>query len=460
VMPLDNVSFPDVRDALARISKGKRATTPSLTPDSLLRFWLWGSDANEFCDRSKCDFHLMHLTGMVCTRVFSEAYLSVDDAPGTIPAIVDDEDITMLTEYCGIFLPHFHTVSKTQDSEKCDVVTIPTRVSLQQLRDLVNAIQTQWPQIQAAVEEVRKRNNSTQLLQAVDRLVTQLFVWFGGYLFDSRIQECQADDKEFVDIIPPTNTLALTVVGIKFYTNIFYILFRLLFLQRHSVSVPTGRDIISGSYPFAVETFHVEAGVDDFHLIGMYVDIPAGCLLEYKHSYSGYYNNVSQCVYKHFPSYKRRIPVTLEEVSLENATDLSVLPSLKQIYPEIEFAFEDHHFQRDFGTVRMAVLLAPKQSSLIHTEKTPQTANNSKPCPESVTKPYKVSEKLQTRIDICQGGKSGNDDSGVLEGGNSVRTVDWYWFVIGSNVYLVCTKDGMVYRGRCRDLLSFYLSVM
>jgi hypothetical protein len=209
-----------------------------------------------------------------------------------------------------------------------------------------------------------------------------------------------------------------------------------------------------------VETFHVEAGVDDFHLIGMYVDVPAGCLLEYKHSYSGYYNNVSQCVYKHFPSYKRRIPVTLEEVSLENATDLSVLPSLKQIYPEIEFAFEDHHFQRDFGTVRMAVLLAPKQSSLIHTEKTPQTANNSKPCPESVTKPYKVSEKLQTRIDICQGGKSGNDDSGVLEGGNSVRTVDWYWFVIGSNVYLVCTKDGMVYRGRCRDLLSFYLSVM
>jgi hypothetical protein len=209
--------------------------------------------------------------------------------------------------------------------------------------------------------------------------------------------------------------------------------------------------------------------VDDFHLLGMYVDVPAGCLLEYKHSYSGYYNNVSQCVYRHFPSYKRRVPVTLEDVCLQDAADLSVLPSLKQIYPEIEFAFEDHHFQRDVGTVRVAVLLSPKRSSVTPvTVRTPDVSKSLKPCPgscvkscvKSCTRPYKVSEKLQTRLDICHGGKSGPEDSTGVEGGNSVRTVDWYWFVIGGNVYLVCTKDGMVYRCPCRDLLAFYLSVV
>ncbi|KAJ1469349.1 hypothetical protein T484DRAFT_1852053 [Baffinella frigidus] len=238
------------------------------------------------------------------------------------------------------------------------------------------------------------------LLACVDRLITQLFVWFGAYAFEGDIEPWQADDTEFVDNVPPTHALALTNMGIKFYLNIFFVLFRLLFLQRHAVAVPrrtaaepivepttglaagsglaaesglaagfglaaesglaAGSGLATGSgggYPFSVESFHVEAGVDDFHMIGMYFDIPAGCLLEYKHSYSGYYNNVSQCVYRHFPTYTRRKPVSLAEVSLEDASDLSVLPALKQIYPEIQFAFEDHHFERERVMGRVVVVV-------------------------------------------------------------------------------------------------------
>ena len=101
------VNFPHVREALARISRGERATTKFLTVQSLLQFWLWGSDANEACDRGKCDFHLMHLAGIVCTRVFSEAYHNIGDSIGVIPCIIDNEDIRELTDKCTIFLPHF-----------------------------------------------------------------------------------------------------------------------------------------------------------------------------------------------------------------------------------------------------------------------------------------------------------------------------------------------------------------
>jgi hypothetical protein len=482
-----SVNFPDVRDAIARISRGERATTSFLNVPSLLQFWLWGSDANEVCDRGKCDFHLMHLTGMVCTRVFSEAYHDAGDPVDFTPGIIDDEDVRILTDGCGIFLPHFYEVTSTEtvtvkevqikqnafstpekskdthphtESHKNNVVvSVPDTVSLQQLRDLVHAVQTQWPLMQKMVEDSGNRERQLEMLQVVDRLVTQLFVWFGYYLFESNIKKWQADDTEFVDGIPPTHALALTQMGIKFYLNIFFVLFRLLFLQRHSIAVPTGRNSVSGCYPFAIETFHVEAGVDDFHLLGMYSDIPAGCLLEYKHSYSGFYNNVSQVVYRHFPSYKRRTPRSLADVMLEDASNISVLPAIKQIYPEIEFAFEDHHFYREVAGVRMAVLLAPvppPSTDIVNTT-TMSTGKNT----STDTRNYRVSEKLQARLNVCKdgAGQSGDSSGGGTEGMSSVRTIDWLWFSIGGNVYLVCTTQGVVYSGPCRDLLAFYLSV-
>jgi hypothetical protein len=285
----------------------------------------------------------------------------------------------------------------------------------------------------------------------VERLVTQIFIWFGVYLFENSIEQSQADDSEFVDSFPPTHALMLTDMGIKFYLNIFFILFRLLFLQRHAVAVPK---VETGTHPFAVETFHVEASVDDFHMLGMYIDIPPGCLLEYKHSYSGFYNNVSQCVYRHFPSYQRRTPVSLADVVMPDASDLAALPSLKQIYPEIDYAFEDHHFQREVGGVREAVLLAYRRPA------TPvqctEGVSGTTSCRPSVPLEADVpNEQMQARIAACMG--AGASSSSGVEGGKSVRIADWFWFVIGSTVYLVCTSDGVPYSGCCRDLLAFYI---
>lgn len=509
------VSFPDIKKAIERISCGDRATTQFLNVQSLLQFWLWGSDANETCDRGKCDFHLMQLTGMVCTRVLTEAYQDVSDPIDFVPSVIDNEDVRLLTDSCTLFLPHFYDVDSNKspqskpeeqhnmqpgriqsnpvqsppvkDANVKDAtvkdpstehsmpvsIDVPGLVSLQHLRDLVHAIQTQWPAIQKAVETMGSRKRQLELLQVVDRLVTQLFVWFGHYLFNDNIQDWQADDKEFVDNIPPTHALSLTEMGIKFYLNIFFILFRLLFLQRHAVAVPCGMDNETGSNQtgsnqtesnsFQIETFHLEAGVDDFHLLGMYFDIPAGCLLEYKHSYSGFYNNVSQVVYRHFPSYQRRLPVSLSDVSSTDAKDLFVLPALKQIYPEIEFAFEDHHFYREIAGVRVAVLLSHFQvaRNSVRTElQTVDTTRCKKVQSSSIN--HRISEKLQARLSFCKdGGNASSESKSVAaEEGRNARITDWFWFTIGANVYLICTRDGIAYSGSCRDLLAFYLSIL
>jgi len=299
--------------------------------------------------------------------------------------------------------------------------------------------------------------------------VTQLFLWFGYYLFENNIPECKADDQEFVDNIPPTHALAMTEMGIKFYLNIFFVLFRLLFIQRHSIAVPSGKSTHTGCYPFSIESFHIEAGVDDFHLLGMYSDIPAGCLLEYKHSYSGYYNNVSQCVYRHFPSYKRRLPLSLVDVLHDECTNLSVLPSIKQIYPEIEFAFEDSHFYREVAGVKYAVLFSTSSSQAVDTVSTDgyqgSGTENSKKIHNSSkydAKKNKISEKMLQSLATCQDASNGQENtssgSGGMEGGCNVKVGKWFWLNIGGNIYLVHTVNSVVYSGSCKDLLSFYLS--
>lgn len=450
------ISFPDIKAALEKIAVGGVATTAALYPAKLLRFWLWGCDANEVCDKSKCEFHLCHLTGMVAARVLTEAY---SDDPKA--SVLDHEDMKIIDQIPSLFLPHFHTDEISKRS------IVPERVTLQQLHDIVHSIQMQWPVLKDAIE-----NSSDTLLPVVERLIVQLFIWFGGYLYSTDIQPLEADDMEFVDNVPAardrpgvsaaTRKLVLTDFGVKYYLNIFFVLFRLLFIQRHAVPVPV---IAAGVHSFAIENFHVEASVDDFHMLGMYNDIPSGCLLEYKHSYSGFFNSVSQVVYRHFPAYKRRRPVTLSEVDEPDAPALTVLPPLKQIYPEIAYAFEDHHFQSEVAGVRSAVLLAEKDTfaapvpTQVQASSQTPVARNLATTTGRCRRNIQPSSNITQRIAACTGiGNVSKDVAGSATDGNSVRIAEFSWFVIGGNIYLVRTSDGVSYSGTCRDLLSFYLS--
>jgi hypothetical protein len=511
------LSFLDVRAALHRLAEGGRARTPGVSVAQLLRFWLWGTDANEDCERVKCTYHQMHLTGMVCGMSLVELYEG-RGPDGAAVVIFNDEDARTLVFECAVFLPHCYTAVSAADSSSnagdalegtgaatgeatagadagddtgrrvlpsADAVQVPTSVTLQQLRDLVQAVQTQWPSIQRAVVACATRAEQLELLQVVDRLVNQLFVWFTGYMFCRDIPEWQADDREFVDYTPPTHVLALTEMGAKFFINIFFVLYRLLYLQRHAVAAPRR----AGQHPFSVETFHVEAGLDDFHTLGMYHDIPPGCLLEYKHSYSGYFNNVSQVVYRHFPSYKQRQVPTIEEVLAHDAPDLCVVPALKQIYPEVEFAFEDHHFSREVAGVHRAVLLeeysrarqcaadalaAEQQQQQQQQEEAQRqrqpgsggrlraaAAAAAAPPPAVAVPPVPLpcaSESLSRRVAACLGTGADAGGAGADDGDPHVQAANWLWFCIGGTVFLVCNTNGVAYSGCARDLLALYLS--
>jgi hypothetical protein len=135
---------------------------------------------------------------------------------------------------------------------------------------------------------------------------------------------------------------------------------------------------------------------------------------------------------------------------------------LTQIYPEIEYAFEDHHFQRTVGSIRIAVLLSHGRPEQPHTDTTKRPCNsNNAPNNSNPTGVKTIrSEKLLARVAACMDTTTDAGSGGTDEAARSVRTTDWFWFVIGGNVYLVSTINGVAYSGCCRDLLTFYLSTL
>ena len=275
--PQDTINFTHIHSALDRVSRGERASNSILSVPNLLRFWLWGSDANEVCE-NKCEFNQMYLAGILCTRIFQEAF-------ETTPVIVDNEDIHHIIQTCDVFIPHFYQTSSvstpdnTTDKRTPAPVCVPTHVTLQQLRDLVHALQTQWPRIQKKLDSYGNTEERLVLLERVEILTTQLFLWFGSYVFSTEIEEIDMDDEEFICAYPPSHKLCLSECGIRFYMSIFFILFRLLYIKRHAIHIPSKED---NRHPFEIEPFHLEAGIDDFHAMCMYKTLAPGNFIEYR----------------------------------------------------------------------------------------------------------------------------------------------------------------------------------
>jgi hypothetical protein len=314
-------------------------------------------------------------------------------------------------------------------------------------------VQTQWSRIQKRLNAFGNAEERLVLLERVEMLVTQLFLWFGSYLFSTEIDENDADDKEFVCAYPPTHKLGLSECGIRFYLSIFFVLFRLLYIERHAIRIPSKED---NCYPFEVESFHVEAGVDDFHSICMYTILAPGNFISYKVSFAGYYNNISQVVYKEFASYKRRFPISIADVQRKDCSEHeAIVSALVQIHPEIAFAYEDHHFEKEVGSVKVPVLVSPPKkvvprgSGKNKTDTTLSAGRGAKG----------PSDEILLRIAACKSNTEKTKAENVVEGGQSREEVDFYWFVIGSEILLVSIDRGEIFRGNSKDLLEHYLSM-
>ncbi|KAJ1465981.1 hypothetical protein T484DRAFT_1757016 [Baffinella frigidus] len=396
---------------------------------------------------------------MICTKVFEEAFQCPEDTPGVTPIIIENEDVEYIINTCDVFIPHFYKPSNTTpltlgldtDRKTPDPVCVPRKITLQMLRDLVHALQTQWSHIRKSLDTCETPEHRIVLLEKVEMLVTQLFIWFGSYLFSTDIDEKDADDKDFVCANPPSHKLGLSECGIRFYLSIFFVLFRVLYIQRYAIYIPP-----KDSYPFEIESFHLEASIDVYHNLCMFSCLSPGKFLEYRHTYCGFYNNCSQVVYRHYPNYIRRMPLSISDVQSANCVEQeAVVSSLVQIYPETCFAYEDHHFEKQVGGgLKIAVLVSPpkKVAYREHVKKPDKTVSTR----SNMNKP---SEAMLLRIAACKTSTETKSAEKAVEGGLSIETIDFYWFVIGSEIHLVSVNAGEIFKGKCKDLLAHYLAL-
>eukprot|EP00960_Hanusia_phi_P018629 549722-Hanusia_phi.AAC.3 len=99
----------------------------------------------------------------------------------------------------------------------------------------------------------------------------------------------------------------------------------------------------------AVHHHHVEAANDTFFTATMHDDIMVGSLLQYMHRFSGMFHSVSQVAYFHNPGYQRRNPPDSVESLMSREQPrpaIEKIPTLQQLYPEIELFHEVSHWDQ------------------------------------------------------------------------------------------------------------------
>lgn len=295
---------------------------------TIFLWWLWVPDANEEVVRHTFTYNQVHLTALYLARRMAHERK------------LDDKRLC-----CGLLLDALH------DEYGCSENTLffphteieYSELSLRQLRDVLESLQWQWSAILDTI-----LHNDGKSGPIITMHMDALFRQLGIFLHTAQSAEV-FDDLSFVEpaTLNPT-LLILCETGVKMFVNLFYILYRALYVARSSTHVDeTDAETCRVLHAMYIENFHVEASLDEFYNVGMYYDLAPGCLLDYKHGFKGFYNSVSQVVYRHYPDYKRRVQDNWQQIQegiLLQGHDVNVLPCLRQMYPEIEYSFEDHHF--------------------------------------------------------------------------------------------------------------------
>ena len=78
---------------------------------------------------------------------------------------------------------------------------------------------------------------------------------------------------------------------------------------------------------------------------------------------------------------------------------------------------------------------------------------------DATARTARPSEAMLLRIAACKSNTEKTKTENAVEGGKSMEEVDFYWFVIGSEILLVSIDRGEIFRGKCKDLLAHYLSM-
>jgi hypothetical protein len=121
--------------------------------------------------------------------------------------------------------------------------------------------------------------------------------------------------------------------------DILHVLMRLFFVLLDAEPVEADNDLVE-RYVKELSPFQYEASLHDFYNFSMVSDCLPSSILIYKHKFKEMFNDPSQVVYFHQPTYTRQRQVAFESIVSQSAPDINVLPIILQIKPDVPVFFE------------------------------------------------------------------------------------------------------------------------
>jgi hypothetical protein len=121
--------------------------------------------------------------------------------------------------------------------------------------------------------------------------------------------------------------------------DILHVLMRLFFVLLDAESVEVDHELVV-KYVKELSPFHHEASLHDFYNFSMVSDCLPASILVYKQKFKEMFNDPSQVIYFHHPTYTRQRQVSFESITSFSAPDINVLPIILQIKPDVPVFFE------------------------------------------------------------------------------------------------------------------------
>jgi hypothetical protein len=272
--------------------------------------FLWGSDPFEKYD-PEILYNRNHLLGVLVCRCLSFRYAKAH-VSSVVPVVapVTDE-------------------SSDNNKHRFEIIRKPPQaMSLQEIKDTLSNMQFEWPLF------LDRAKNDEAKIDIVKQYIQECMCRVGDFLnytqnesvldnIQDTVYECRGGFRK------------LTESATRRLLGSFLTLLRHIDLYDMSDELAPLSDV----FETGVTKYHHEASMDHFHKLCMHYYLPVAAKLHFKHDFPGMYNDVSQAVYFHDVSYKRKV-----RGEFSSLFGLDMLPSICLLYPELGIKFEDDVF--------------------------------------------------------------------------------------------------------------------
>ena len=271
--------------------------------------WLWYVDCREELT-SKCLLNEFHLTGLIVCRMSAMQTQTHPDQKSLCGCISESMHLDTASLIGCFALDHKRYVNMSMREIKNHVV-----------------------QTQMHMYDMCRIGSNEKTHQHVAALFTRLGQLL---LYSASEEDAMYDDLDGLQAgsTHSKKSRIFTESTVRWYMNVFYILFRNLHVYR------VAKHPIPRSKTPDLQIFHIEATLDDFYVHTMRWDLPPGAVLCYQHEFVGMFNSISQVVYYNYPEYERRMQLESGLVATGDHSIYSLAPILS-LYPDVEIIYEE-----------------------------------------------------------------------------------------------------------------------